>query len=90
MKLSVWGAVGMIVLAAACTEMTDGNGAVSQGHIDTLPEGVVTIAAPYQDLTAVRIDPEDGCYVYRHAGPVETTYLPLVTSEGRPICSRAL
>jgi hypothetical protein len=33
--------------------------------------------------------PEDGCYWYRYVGPVETTYLPLRTIEGRPICTRA-
>ncbi|MGH1368046.1 MAG: hypothetical protein ACRBCL_05470 [Maritimibacter sp.] len=54
-----------------------------------VPEGVLEIAAPYQDLTAVKIDPVDGCYVYRHVGPVETTFLPLRATNGRPICSRA-
>jgi hypothetical protein len=30
----------------------------------------------------------DGCYWYRHIGPVETTMLPLLTVEGRPICTQ--
>ena len=40
-----------------------------------------------QSLASVRILPEDGCYWYRYSGPVETTYLPLRTTEGRRICS---
>ena len=72
------------IFLSACSESATN----SAGHIAKLSDNVVQMAAPYQDLTAVRIDPEDGCYVYRHVGPVETTYLPLRTNEGRPICSR--
>ncbi|WP_366140042.1 hypothetical protein [uncultured Jannaschia sp.] len=46
------------------------------------------LAASYQDLSFVRLRPEDGCYWYRHVGPVETTMLPLRTVEGRTICNR--
>lgn len=46
------------------------------------------MAAPYQDLQSVRLRPEDGCYWYRHVGPVETTMLPLRTADGRPICTQ--
>lgn len=53
-----------------------------------VPEEITEIAAPYQDLSSVRIDPADGCYTYLHAGPVESTYLPLRTTSGSPICSR--
>ncbi|QPM92039.1 hypothetical protein [Pseudooceanicola algae] len=49
---------------------------------------LITMAAPYQDLQSVRLRPEDGCYWYRHAGPVETTMLPLRTVDGRPICTQ--
>ncbi len=48
------------------------------------------LAAPYQDLQSVRLRPEDGCYWYRHIGPVEATMLPLRTPEGRPICAPAM
>lgn len=55
-----------------------------------ISKGVMTqlsaMAAPYQDLQSVRLRPEDGCYWYRHVGPVETTMLPLRTVDGRPIC----
>ncbi|WP_300514225.1 hypothetical protein [Aliiroseovarius sp.] len=61
---------------------------MSGGFIMELPEPVLEIVAPNQDLTAVRIDPEDGCYVYRHVGPVETTFLPLRSKRGRPICTQ--
>ena len=46
------------------------------------------MAAPYQDLQSVRLRSEDGCYWYRHVGPVETTLLPLRTADGRPICTQ--
>lgn len=45
------------------------------------------MAAPYQDIRSVELRPEDGCYWYRHDGPVETTMLPLRTADGRPICA---
>ena len=73
---------------AACTDMPISNGAPSDQFIQELPEGVLAIAAPYQDLNAVKIETSDGCYVYRHVGPVETTFLPLRSQDGRPICTR--
>jgi len=48
------------------------------------------VAAQNQDLTAVKIDPTNGCYVYRYRGPVETTFLPLRAENGRPICTRTI
>lgn len=56
--------------------------------LSELPEGLAEMAGPDQDLSAVRIMPDDGCYWYQHRNPVETTYLPLRTRDGRPICSR--
>ena len=76
---------GPLFLAACATTNT----ASPDGYIAELPEGVLAIVAPYQDLSAVRIDPANGCYVYRHVGVVETTFLPLRTNDGRPICTRA-
>jgi hypothetical protein len=77
-----------VVSLAACDDLPGMNSAPSDGFIQELPEGVLSIAAPDQDLTAVKIDPADGCYVYRYAGPVETTLLPLRTRDGRPICTQ--
>lgn len=67
------------VILAACAE------SVATGN---LPEEVVSIAAPNQDLASARVLPEDGCYWYSHKGPVETTLLPLRTKAGRPICTK--
>jgi hypothetical protein len=50
-------------------------------------EELIAMVEPTQSLSSVRILPEDGCYWYRYSGPVETTYLPLRTTEGRRICS---
>ena len=74
---------GATMLLASCETSGSGNGAGT-----VAPEAVQAIAAPNQDLDHVRIDPVDGCYTYRHVGPVETTFLPLRTTEGSPICSR--
>ena len=55
----------------------------------SVPEAVVALAAPYQDVATGRVRPEDGCYWYLHAGPVETTLLPLRTPQGNRICTEA-
>lgn len=79
--------VGAMVMLAACDEATQ-SGGVGGPFISPLPERVLTLADPKQDLKAVKVDPVDGCLVYRHVGPVETTFLPLRTREGRPICTQ--
>jgi len=58
------------------------------GFIEELPAEVLAIVGPNQNLRAVRILPEDGCYWYQWSGPVETTFLPLNTVDGRQICTR--
>ncbi len=89
MNKSIW-LLGCAALSlAACEGLESGAGTAPGQFITELPEGVRAIAAPYQDLSAVQINPADGCYVYRHVGPVETTFLPLRSVNGRPICSRA-
>ncbi|MGV6802752.1 MAG: hypothetical protein ACWA49_01000 [Ruegeria sp.] len=84
-----WKLVLALLVVAGCTDTTAMSGDNSPGDLARVPDGVAEIAAPGQDLTAVRIMPEDGCYWYRYVGPVETTYLPLRTIDGRPICARA-
>lgn len=83
MKTQMIWPLALTVMLGACAE-TGSNGA----PIRNLPEEVVAMAAPNQDLTTVRIKPEDGCYWYRHVGPVETTLLPLRNKAGSPICTR--
>lgn len=68
-------------LLAGCMT-ADGQG----GKKPPVPEEVAELAAPYQDLTTARLVPEDGCYWYEHAGPVERTMLPLLSTRSRPIC----
>lgn len=51
-----------------------------------LPENILEMAAPDQDLATAYLRPEDNCYWYMHTSPVETTRLPLRTIEGNPIC----
>ncbi|GAA6193071.1 hypothetical protein DS909_23155 [Phaeobacter gallaeciensis] len=89
MKKLAWLLVGTAQVLASCEQYETGGSSASGQYIGTLPEGVIEIAAPHQDLKSVQIDPVDGCYVYRHAGPVETTFLPLRSKSGQPICSRA-
>lgn len=64
----------------ATTAPTSGSGS------DTIPEEVLALAAPYQNLAEVEFRPEDGCFWYWHEGPVERTLLPLRTAQGNPIC----
>lgn len=85
MKISIGLAGGLVLLVSACAEYS---GTDANGHITKLSDQVLAIAEPTQDLSAVRINPHDGCYEYRYQGPVETMYIPLRTTEGRPICSR--
>jgi len=53
----------------------------------TIPQAVVNIADPRQDLTTARLREQDNCYWYLHANPLEVTLLPLRTVAGRPICA---
>lgn len=52
----------------------------------TLPPEVAETVAPGQDTSDIRVDARDGCLMYRHTGPVETTYIPLRNKKGRAIC----
>ena len=75
-----------LITVAACARPLPPVPAEPPFFLAEVPPEVVAMAAPYQNLQLVRLKPEDGCYWYQHAGPVETTLLPLRTSEGRPIC----
>ena len=72
--------------ACAPVDMADDAAPVAQTNV---PEGVLAIADPSQDLTTVVLRPEDNCYWYQYAGPIETTFLPLKSRDGRPICAAA-
>jgi hypothetical protein len=67
-------------LAACVAETPPGETAV-------LPPEVMSLVAPGQDVATARIE-SDGCYWYLHRGPVETTYIPLLTRDDRMICTR--
>lgn len=85
-KVCILGCAAMLL--SACEDFQGASGAPGEGFIRELPEEVLAIAATNQDLSAVRINPADGCYVYQYVGPVETTFLPLRTTGGSPICTR--
>lgn len=78
-----------LLFLAACSVQGTSPVDESTGFLKEVPPQVVLLAAPYQNLQEVILKPEDGCYWYRHVGPVETTMLPLRTTEGRPICIAA-
>jgi hypothetical protein len=88
MKKFVWLLGCTTLLLAACDDIDSANSDVSGRYIGNVPEGVLALAGPNQDLSTVRVNPADGCYLYRYAGPVETTFLPLRTADGRPICTK--
>jgi len=81
------GGAAMVLSACVTSQSTDPN--APETFIEEVPESLIELAAPRQDMTTLQIDPIDGCYVYRHVGPVETTKLPLRAKNGRPICTRA-
>ncbi|RME17042.1 MAG: hypothetical protein D6801_04250 [Alphaproteobacteria bacterium] len=88
MPKPIWllASAGLILAACATPDAATVN--ADAGYIAELPEAVLAIVAPGQNLAAVRIDPTTGCYIYRHDGPVESTFVPLRSTEGRPICTR--
>ncbi len=71
----------------ACSEILSNS--QGSGSLPPLPDQVVALAAPNQDLTTARLRPEDNCYLYMHSGPVEETLLPLRTASGNPICVKS-
>ncbi|MEQ8365066.1 MAG: hypothetical protein RIB61_00010 [Roseicyclus sp.] len=81
MKAMRYAAVMAMLGLAACVPATP------EGEAIELPEGVLALVAPGQDVNSARIE-ADGCYWYLHRGPVESTYLPLLTRENRMICTR--
>lgn len=87
MNKPVWLLGAALVLLAGCDDFNTAGSANSDQFITELPESLLNMAAPHQDLKAVKLDPATGCFIYRHVGPVETTFLPLVSRQGRPICT---
>ena len=74
----------LIPLVSACAvTMTEPQDA---SPTPSIPEEVIAIAGPNQDLMSAFLRPEDSCYWYMHNGPVEQTPLPLRTADNRPIC----
>ena len=59
----------------------------SQEPVIAIPQAIVNIADPRQDLKTARLREQDNCYWYLHANPLEVTLVPLRTIEGRPICA---
>ncbi|WP_299566582.1 hypothetical protein [uncultured Sulfitobacter sp.] len=82
---------GLIVVAALSLGACSGSftGASDTTGARQVPEAVVAMAGPNQDLLTARLMPENGCYWYLHNGPVETTLLPLRTAAGNPICQQS-
>ena len=76
----------VIVFALALASCASTPDVDADGAFTELPEPLFGLAAPYQNLNKVRLDPNDNCFWYLHDGPVETTWLPLRTSKGNPIC----
>lgn len=77
-----------LLALAACASPPPESSAAGPAFLEELPEGLAEAAAPGQNLNRVIIDAADGCYWVEYIGRVETTFLPLRTAEGRPICSR--
>ena len=75
-------ALGAALALGACVSSP-----TPEGETIELSEEVLAIVGPNQDVSRARLE-VDGCYWWLYRGPVESTYLPLVTAEGRMICVR--
>jgi len=75
-----------LTVVAGCVALSACVVAPEEETVALSPE-VLAIVAPGQAIGSARIE-ADGCYWYRHRGPVETTYIPILTDEGRMICIR--
>ena len=85
LKQKMMVAVALSLTAGCAVQPTGpGDAADQPGNV---PEAVIAMAAPDQDVATARLVPEDGCYWYKHSGPVETTLLPLRTANGNRICT---
>ncbi|MFC3119690.1 hypothetical protein [Jhaorihella thermophila] len=84
----MWTFPVLMTLAACAASMPNGSEVVEPGILKEVPDSVRMLAAPGQDLSTVKIAPEDGCFYYLWNGPVESTFLPLRTAQGNPICTR--
>lgn len=80
------GALASATILGACATAPK---AGPDGVLEAVPEPVLAIAAPYQNLEKVRIGPHDNCYWYLHEGVVQDTWLPLRTNTGNLICREA-
>lgn len=88
MKRSFGFGIALLGLAACEPEMVQVGNDIAPEFRTDLPEQVLSLAAPWQNLSRVTYIPETGCYWYEHHGPVETTLLPLRSHGGNPICTK--
>ena len=79
--------IGAALLLASGCAAPMANSRAPVDAVGNLPEQIVNLAAPGQDLTTAQLRSEDGCYWYEHSGPVETTLVPLRSIGGNPICT---
>jgi hypothetical protein len=81
MNARLWIAVCAVVVMSGCVSTR----VTPPGETEELPPEVLALIAPGQDPSSARLEP-DGCYWFLHRGPVEDTYIPLLTREQRMIC----
>ena len=81
-------AVVALFLTASCGSQEVGQLPATEPE-SGVPEIGLELAADGQDLSTVRLLPDDGCYWYEHRGQVETTLLPLRARNGAAICRQA-
>lgn len=82
-QIAITGSALLFVAGCALPQDNVGKDAKTIGAV---PDKVLAMAGPDQDLSTVHLRPEDGCYWYEHSGPVETTVVPLRTASGSLIC----
>lgn len=76
----------LLLVAVGCSARAPDTAAKNNSPYP-IPDAVIAIAGPDQDLMTARLDPTDQCYWYYHTGRIETTLVPLRAANGNQICN---
>ncbi len=80
--------LGILALAACDTIAPEPVSQLPSPEQQVLTQ-ITALAGPNQNVQTARLRTDDNCYWFSYAGPVETTELPLLTTDGRHICAQA-
>jgi hypothetical protein len=79
--------VGCLMLVACAAPVPPAPTTQVPSPEQQVQDQINAMAAPNQNIQTARLRTDDNCYWFSYVGPVETTELPLLTTEGRHICA---